>query len=253
MGRSAENQGSPLALYAQIKESLRKDIAAGRLAPLDQLPSESELMAEFGVSRITVRQALSDLQTEGLIYKHHGKGSFVAQPKAEHPLDRLQGFAEAMRVAGAKITNEVLSLMELPASATVAERLAVQPGEKVTEIRRLRYLDSVPTSYDVTYVPLDIGRALAKADLVTRDIFVIIESDLGIPLGNAELGIEATSADKETARLFGIKRNAPLLRLERLTFSRDRKPIDFEYIVYRGDGFRYRLTIERGGTDTQSA
>ena len=248
MSRTAKNQGATLSLYAQIKEALRKNILNGEMQPHRQLPSESELMEEYAVSRITVRQALRDLQTEGLIYKRHGKGSFVAQPKAVHPLDRLQGFAEAMRGAGSEITNQILSIKDVAASATVAERLNLRAGDPVVEVRRLRYLDRAPTSYDITYVPREIGRMLAKADLATRDIFLILENDLGVPLGNAELGIEATSANEEAAKLFGIRRGAPLLRLERLTFSRDRKPIDFEYILYRGDGFRYRLTIERGNT-----
>ena len=87
---------SPTPLYAQIKDILRARILDGTYQPHQQMPSESEMMAAFGVSRITVRQALTDLQKEGLIFKMHGKGTFVSKPKAFQNLRRLQGFGEAM-------------------------------------------------------------------------------------------------------------------------------------------------------------
>src|SRR5690606_25013339 len=91
---------SPAPLYAQIKELLRERILDGSYKPHEQMPSESEMMATFGVSRITVRQALNDLQQEGLIFRIHGKGTFVSKPKAFQDLGKLQGFGEAMRQMG---------------------------------------------------------------------------------------------------------------------------------------------------------
>ncbi|CAO3431408.1 Putative alkanesulfonate metabolism utilization regulator [Azospirillum endophyticum] len=235
----------PAALYVRIKDELRTAILNGDLKPYDRLPSESSLRERFSVSRITVRQALGELHKEGLIFTIHGKGSFVSKPKTDQSLTRLQGFAEAMAEAGHEIHNQLLGLEEVPADAQVAERLALAPGSPVTEIRRLRFLNRVPISVDITYVPVEIGQKLAKADLATRDIFLIIENDLGIPLGNADLAIEATAADDELAGRMKIMRGAPLLRIERLTYTADGQPLDFEYLFYRGDAFRYRLTMSR--------
>jgi GntR family transcriptional regulator len=235
----------PSALYVKIKDHLRTRILDGRLKPHDQLPSESALIEQFDVSRITVRQALNDLQKEGLIFKLHGKGSFVSNPKADQRLASLQGFAEAMSAAGHEIYNRLAGLRDVPAQATVADRLQVAPRSRVTEIKRVRFLNRSPISFEVTYLPAEIGARLAKADLETRDIFLILENDFGIRLGNADLMIEAGLADARVARHLRIERDAPVLQIERLTHTADRRPLDFEYLFFRGDAFRYRLSIER--------
>src|SRR6266481_9476570 len=115
-------QLSPTPLYTQIKDALRARILDGTYKPHQQMPSESETMAMFKVSRITVRQALGDLQKEGLIFKIHGKGSFVSKPKAFQDLARLQGFGEAMSRFGHQTFNQLLSFKDVPANPAVAER-----------------------------------------------------------------------------------------------------------------------------------
>jgi GntR family transcriptional regulator len=208
------------------------------------MPSESQMMATFGVSRITIRQALGDLQKEGLIFKVMGKGSFVAKPKAFQSLSRLQGFGEAMAPAGYETYSMLLSAREVPASPIVAQRLDLQAGDAVFEIQRLRYLNREPISVDVSYFPPELGQRLTQEDLAARDIFVILENDYGRNLTHADVQIEAISADESLAHHLGIAEASPLLRIERLTFA-DQEPIDFEFLYYRGDAFQYRLRIDR--------
>ena len=235
-----------LPLYSHIREALRARILDGSYKAHDQLPSESELTLSFKASRITVRQALSDLQKEGLIFKIHGKGAFVSKPKAFQELGRLQGFAEAMHAHGYETYNRWISLRHQRPDKAVAARLGLGGRASVTEIRRVRFLNREPISLDVSYVPRDIGERLAKEDLATRDIFHILENDYGLALGNAELKIEATTADEPLARLLALEEGSPILRIERLTRTRDGRPLDFEYLHYRGDAFQYRLRVERG-------
>jgi GntR family transcriptional regulator len=235
----------PLPLYVQIKESLRGQIFDGTYGEHERLPSENDLMSSFGVSRITVRQALSDLEKEELIFKVPGKGAFVSRPKPFQQQARLQGFAEAMANLGRETFNRVVSLGTVMADAAVAARLQVPEGSPLTEIRRVRHADRQPISLDVTYVRRDLGERLAREDLATRDIFVIIENDYAMPLGHAELSIDATSADTQLARQLGIEAGAPILRMERLTWTRAGQPIDFEYLYYRGDSFSYQVRAER--------
>lgn len=237
--------GSPLPYYAQIKEILRGRILDGTYKPHQQMPSESEMMEAFKVSRITVRQALGDLQKEGLIFKIHGKGSFVSKTKAFQNLDRLQGFGEAMSRFGFETFNQLLSIKDICANPSIAERLGVEPRSTVVEIKRVRYLNREPISLDVSYLPQTIGERLRKADLATRDIFVILENDYRIPLGNADLHIGAMLADPVLASLLRVEEGSPVLRIERLTFTVEQKPLDFEYLYYRADAFQYRLRIER--------
>lgn len=234
-----------LPLYSHIREALRARILDGSYKAHDQLPSESELTQSFKASRITVRQALSDLQKEGLIFKIHGKGAFVSKPKAFQELGRLQGFAEAMHVHGYETYNRLISLRHQRADKAVAAHLGLGGRASVTELRRVRFLNREPISLDVSYVPREIGERLAKEDLATRDIFHIIENDYGLALGNAELKIEATTADEPLAKLLAIEEGSPVLRIERLTRTLEGRPLDFEYLHYRGDAFQYRLRIER--------
>lgn len=246
-GRESEHAVTavlPVPLHTQIRELLRRRILDGTYPPHSQMPSESQMMESFGVSRITIRQALGDLQKEGLIFKVMGKGSFVAKPKAFQNLSRLQGFGEAMAPAGYETFSMLLSAREVAAGPVVAQRLAVPAGSAVFQIQRLRYLNREPISVDESYFPLELGQRLAQEDLATRDVFVILENDLGQNLTHADLQIEAISADESVARHLRIDEASPLLRIERLTYAGD-CPIDFEFLYYRGDAFQYRLRIDR--------
>src|SRR5215471_2960378 len=111
---------APQPLHAQIRETLRSRILDGTYAPHSQMPSEHELCAMFGVSRITVRQALGDLQKEGMLFKLHGKGTFVSKPKAFQNVSSLQGFAEAMSSMGYEIVNQLRSFRVVEANRNVA-------------------------------------------------------------------------------------------------------------------------------------
>jgi GntR family transcriptional regulator len=236
---------APAPLYAQIKQLLRQRILDGTYQPHQQMPSEAEMMASFGVSRITVRQALSDLQNEGLIFRLHGKGSFVSKPKAFQDLGRLQGFGEAMREHGYESYNRLVSLRAVTPSPTVAERLACPKRGKVTELKRLRFLNREPISLDVSYLPTHIGQRLAKEDLATRDVFVILENDYGLALGHADLQIGSTLADETLATQLRVEEGSPVLHIERTTHLTDGTPIDHEHLYYRGDAFQYKVRVDR--------
>lgn len=232
-------------LYAQIKHALRERILDGTYPPHHQLPSESELMAAFNVSRITVRQALSDLQGDGLIFRIHGKGSFVSKPKAFQDLGRLQGFGEAMRQMGYETYSRLVALRHVAPTPQVQEKLQVPKRTRVTELQRVRFLNREPISLDITYVPHSIGLRLAKEDLAARDVFVILENDYGLALGHADLQIGSTLADERLALQLRIEEGAPVLVIERLTHAADGTPIDYEHLFYRGDAFQYKVRVDR--------
>ena len=169
----------------------------------------------------------------------------MSKPKATQNLRRLEGFGEAMAGAGHETFSKVLGHRVVRAGKIVGERLRLAERDEVTEIKRIRYLDREPISLDVTYVPLPIGERLVREDLPHRDIFVILENEYGIALGNADLRIESVLADAEVAEALKIEPGSPILRIERLTFTADNAPLDFEFLYFRGDAFQYRLRIER--------
>ncbi|AMO76485.1 GntR family transcriptional regulator [Pseudomonas citronellolis] len=236
---------SPVPLYSQLKELLRTRILDGSYPPLSRMPSEAELGKAHGVSRITVRQALGDLQKEGLIFKIHGKGTFVARPKAFQNVSTLQGLAESMGERGYEVINRLRSFRFVPADAQVAVRLQVAEGDSVAQIKRARLVNRELVSLEVTYLPEAVGRRLEKADLVSRDIFLILENDCGLPLGHADLAIDAILADAELAAALEVEEGSPVMRIERLTHGADGQPLDYEHLYYRGDAFQYRLRIDR--------
>lgn len=243
---------APVPLYNQLKELLRSQILDGTYPSASRMPSESELGDLFQVSRITVRQALGDLQKEGLIFKIHGKGTFVAKPKAFQNVSTLQGLAESLSHLGYEVINQLHSVNFIKADTLIAERLQLSEGEKVTEIKRVRLINREPVSLEISYLLNDIGEKLQKADLVTRDIFLILENDLQLNLGHADLAIDAVLADSELAKALNIEAGSPVMRIERLTHTLDGKPIDFEFLYYRGDAFQYRFRIDRHRIETGS-
>ena len=250
-GSAADLQAlAPAPLYAQIKNVLRSRVLDGTYQPHEQLPSESEMMASFNVSRITVRQALGDLQNEGLIFRIHGKGTFVSKPKAFQDLGRLQGFGEAMRQMGYETFARVVSVRHIKPTAQVQERLRLPKQGKVTELQRVRFLNREPISLDITYVPAHIGIKLAKEDLASRDVFAILENDYGLSLGHADLQIGSTLADENLATQLRVQEGSPVLVIERTTHTSDGTPIDYEHLYYRGDAFQYKVRVDRAPVQT---
>lgn len=235
----------PAPLHARLRQALRRRILDGTYAPASRLPSERELIADFGLSRITVRKALGDLQQEGLIHTLQGRGSFVAAPKAFQDLHELRGLAEALAPQGRSLHNRLLDARFGPAPPGVAQRLGLAADAEVGTIRRLRLLDGVPLSVETSHFPAAIARALLQQDLARNDVFRLLEDALGLALGHAELSLEAAAADAALAAALGTAPGTPLLRIERLTHDAQGRPIDFEHLHYRSDGFQIRLQIPR--------
>lgn len=232
-------------LYDQVYQTLLQQIGNGTYPVQQKLPSEKELSELFNVSRITIRQALNQLQLEHLVYKIQGKGTFVSAPKTFQNISQLQGFAEAMRNMGHEVFNVVKAFRFIPATPQIASKLKLSVNSTVVEIQRIRLVDQKPVSFELTYLPEAIGVALQQINLSTRDVFLAIEEDLSIPLGHADLNIDATLADETLSKLLQVDVNAPLLRVERLTHNHEGHPIDFEYLYFSGESFQYRLRVDR--------
>lgn len=231
-------------LYLQIKRALKKQIVSGDYAPYERLPSESVLMTTFGVSRITVRQALKDLSTEGFVFTSQGKGTFASKPKASQDVQQLQGFDEAMSPKGYRTSARLVSIRERVASREVQRSLKLGDKDKVIEVVRIRYLNKEAVSLDRSFFPVEIGQGLFDEDL-TRDIFPILEKQLNLSLGEAEISLEARPADEEVAQQLGLEPGSPLMWVERLTRDQNGRPIDYEYLAIRGDSYKYSFKIER--------
>lgn len=235
---------SNLPLYAQLRDELRARILDGHLAPDERLPSESELTGAHGVSRITVRQALGDLEAEGLIVRRQGKGAFVAPPRTRQSLNRLEGMAEALAGHG-EVHSKRLSTQRLPAPAEVAQLLEIAPGEEAVRLVGLRYLERQPLSVNVSWFRPALGDRIARMDLSGRDILQVLESDLGCTVQQADLEISAAPMPAAEARLLGVRPGVPSLRVHRVVRGAQAEPLHVETIVFRSDSFSYKLSLTR--------
>ena len=234
-----------LPLFARVESSLRRDILEKRLGPGAKLPSEAELEAAFGVSRITVRQALAALHADGLIEKVNGKGSFVTRPADAPRLGSLAGFYDHMRSQGKAATGRTLSVRTDKASAVVAQALEIAPGSPLTTITILRLISGEPIAVGKAQAEPALAQALLAHDLDSQDIMSLLESSLGYRLKSTQIEAGAVQAGKQRAELLHVAAEAPLLRMRFTPHDISGKPIMFSEMYFRPERFSYRAVIKR--------
>ena len=233
--------------YRRIRDELLDLIRCGTYRPYGRLPSEMELVRRFGVSRVTVRQALKALRKDGVVQSLQGKGSFVCMPKVVHGTPALLGFHETMEGRGYATGSTVLSVRERAACHEVAQALELKRKASVLEVRRLRCVNDEPVSLDVSHFPIDVGARLAREDLA-GDIFPLLERRCGLPLGRADVSIEAVACDAANAAVLHLQPGEPVLHVRRLTWSASGRPVDYEHLYCRGDAWQYRVQLNRRST-----
>ncbi|GAC1460268.1 MAG: GntR family transcriptional regulator [Ktedonobacteraceae bacterium] len=235
----------PIPLYHQLKQIVRSEIDRGVYVSGDRLPSEPELIQRYGVSRITVRQALTELENEGIVVRRHGKGTYVAEQRIEQDLVRLTDFVEDMSIAGLAPSSRVLAFVHEEAPAHVAEALSLRVGEEVIRVDRLRLANALPIAYDTTWLPLRFGMLLSQEMLVQETIYHILESRYRIPVEAGTFHITAVSATAEQARVLDLACGASLLLIERVSCTTGDVRVYMQERYYRPDRVSYRVTLRR--------
>lgn len=239
------DRASKLPLYHQLYVLLRGNIMRGDLEPGDALPTESELMERYEVSRTTVRQALDILVNEGLIYRQQGQGTFVAHPTLTQSASRIVSFTEDMRRRGLKPGTQILDTGLVPAPDDVAEALQIRPGEEVSCLERLRLADGEPISLEKSYLVHVYCPGILGGDYAQTSLRQALELKYGIRLVRAKQTIRAIVASREVAKKLSIRVSAPLLFIERVSYSQNDIPVEFLQVYHRGD--RYVLYSELQG------
>lgn len=239
------NRHSKLPLYHQLYEILRGSILGGHWQPGDMLPPESELIAEYEVSRTVVRQVLDMLVNEGLIYRQRGRGTFVSHPTVEQSLVRVVSFTDDMRQRGCEPGTEVLFSGLIAAPEDIAARLDIEPGEELARIDRLRLADGEPMSIEQSYLVHRYCPGILDGDYEANPLREALDQRYNIRWSRARQVMRAISASPEMACLLAIKPLSPLLHIERISFSQENVPVEFLHIYYRGD--RYSLHSELQG------
>ncbi|MEN6393178.1 MAG: GntR family transcriptional regulator [Anaerolineaceae bacterium] len=238
-------EGVPL--YVKIRENLREAIKRGEYKQGEKLPSEDELAIKYGVSRMTVRQGIMDLIDEGLVYRRHGVGTFVALPHLERDHSRLTNFFESAAKNGINVSARILTMEVIPAKQKIASELHIEEGDSVIHIKTLRYTEDVPVTVHDAFVPHKLFAPILTRDLKTLEsqhLWTILES-YGYRLKRAVQRLEAREAGEEIAELLNIYSNAPILYKERTAYADDGTPIEFIFCYNRGDMYSLTVTLER--------
>jgi len=232
---------SPVPKYSQLREILL-DLVESELDPDQAIPSEREMSARFGLSRMTVRQAVDHLVSEGRLYRVQGKGTFVARPKIEMPL-RLASFTQDMRARGLEPGSRDLDRRTDGASAHLARALQIGPDDPVHVIERLRTADGIPMAVERSHIPDAVAPGLADESLADRSLYDVLASTYGVLLDRGEQTIEAGIADPTDAALLDLPAGSAVLLLQRRSFAGD-LPVEFAVSTYRADRYQLHVALE---------
>jgi GntR family transcriptional regulator len=243
-----KNEAIPL--YYQLETILRKRISSGELARGDLLPSEEALAKEYNMSRITVRQALSSLESDGLIVRKRGKGTFVSKKHTYLESPKFTGFIEDLISMGIRTKSKILDISMVEGPQNIQEHLELEVGTQLFRIEKIRLVEGSPFSYVLNYLPPDIGQKIKTEDLIVKPLLMILEDDLGIKATEAVQSIEATIADTHVASLLGIRVGDPLLKGERTVFDVNHKPVEYVSVLYRADKYFYTVNLKRKRSET---
>jgi GntR family transcriptional regulator len=231
--------------YYRLEQHLRKGIRSGSLKPGDSIPPESQLSQQFGVSRTTVRQALSRLVYEGLITRHRGRGSFVAEPRLEHSKMWLS-FEEEMRARGATPGIKLLDMRTEPSEGKVAESLGIPEGTAVVVLERLRLVDGRIVGYEIRYLPRHIGDALTPDEIHNQPLVPAVRRILGKPRTRLALRVTASVVRPREAKILRVKAGTPVLVREHTWYVDPEGPVQYGKSIFRGD--RYQMAVEFAST-----
>jgi GntR family transcriptional regulator len=230
-------------LYRRIEADLRERIRDRRLAPGAQIAPEPELMAEYGVSRATVRQALAGLVGEGLLEIRRGLGTYVTAPRFEHTIGGFYSFSREIERHGLEPGTRVLDIHTEPAAEQVAEALGIEPGTPVVALRRLRLAGPDPLVVETSHLPAARFPGLEEVDFSAVRLYDTLLHRYGCRPTRARETFEPILLTVDEAALLDQRRGEPALRVERTAFDQDDNPIEFCRSTVRGDRYRYSVEL----------
>ena len=235
-----------LPTYYQIKQTIKNWILDKEFQTGEKIPSENKLAENFKVSRLTVRQAISQLVQEGFLVSKRGEGTFVT--RNQHLISsfglEFTGFMDDLFYQISKSKTESARTARIVVPRSIKEKLELDKEEAV-QIKRVRFLEGKSFAYTVNYLPLEIGGRIDEKLLYKKSLLQIIEQDLGIQLTEAFQTIQASFADQDVADQLGIASGSPILFVERIMYSERGKPVEVVQSSYRGDLYKYIVRLRK--------
>lgn len=235
-------------LYEQVYDYINHLIQTSELKPGDKLPSEKELESLFNVSKITIRRAIQDLVYENKVIKIPGKGSFVLKPRIE-PLTALTSFSENMIAQGYVPSYQSSRISLTIPHSKITEYLRIGTNDKVLNISRLMLADNIPMAIQDSYMPEYIYEKDPKIfspEIMNKiSLYKLLEFEFGIQLFKADEWVDASKASQEEAKTLGIKKDDPIMIIERISYTAQNNPIEYVKLIYPAKRYRYKVQLFR--------
>ncbi|MFD2729532.1 GntR family transcriptional regulator [Enterococcus camelliae] len=228
-------------IYIQIHDEMKRKIEENIWKIGDRIPSERELSIQFGVSRMTLRQAIQNLSDEGILERKVGSGTYVANQKVQEKMTGTTSFTEIMLSQGRTPSSKVTSYFVTSPSSSEIEKLRLHEKQQVLRMERIRYADGVPICFEIASIPEYLINHFTK-EAITTSFYRILE-DEGYKIGRANQTISATIASEKIADFLNIKRGEAVLRLRQTSFFEDGTP--FEYVRTQYVGSRFEFYLEK--------
>lgn len=230
--------------YHQIAQNLRERIQSGAQAPGARLDNQRHLAREFGVTLMTLRQALELLERDGLITRRHGLGTFVARPSIDYDILHLRAFAGDLTALGEDVATRFLRSAFTRGDRQVARALGLGPGARVFLLERLRLVDGLPMSFQASFLPAPMGEEVAKADLAATPLRQVLSFKLGIEITGARETVSAVPLERRAARELGCRPGIAAFRSDRVSTGPDGTPIVYDRVFIPGDRFRITRQLQ---------
>lgn len=238
------DKSSHVPIYVQIEELLKQRIYMEEFKIGESIPSERELSEQLGVSRMTVRQSVTNLVNSGLLYREKGRGTYVANPKLEQPLNGLTSFTEDMKARGMQPSSKLIHFEKVIPSVDIARDLQLEQEELVFYVVRIRYADRKPMAIERTYIPVKVFPELDEKKIM-GSLYALIEGNYRQKIGNAIQQMEAAIVTKEDSKYLQINNSSAVLIIKRTSFLANGVPFELVRSTYRADRYKFISEIQR--------
>src|SRR6266487_2085202 len=237
-------RSNPLPLYYQLKEVLRQQIRSGHLAPHTAIPSEPELVASYHVSRATVRQAITELVNEGLLYRQHGKGTFVCEPRVQQTLSELTSLTDELKRRGKRPGGLLLTYELVRGTRALRSLLQLTDEEQMLRLERLRTADTIPIAYEVDYLPYPLASGVYQRakEVAEGSLYQLMKSE-GLTPYITEQAIIGDMASTRESELLQVQPGEPGLRFTCTTFDQTGSPIEHSELFFPGTRYEFQVTL----------
>jgi GntR family transcriptional regulator len=232
-------------MYVQIAEAIKEMMRKGAIAPGAAMPPERVLAQQFGVSRMTMRQANDLLKRDGLIDQQPGRGTFAVQNRIIKQEQETRSFSEEIRSRGGVPSSRLVSFRTLAATPDIAKYFGITGGDPVYEIVRVRLADGIPIALESVQIPAAMCPHLERFNLVDHSLYQILEENYGIELARSVEEISAAQPNAQHRKLLHLPRNTAILHVKRRTFTTDGRPLELAATAYRSDLYTARVNSTR--------